>query len=106
MIIKPMLAARCTDTAAIKYPVWCTPKFDGIRALMVGGQLVSRTFKPIRNTYVRKMVEGALDDGYDGELVVNNGLECGAPFTVTTSAIMREWRTRVPLPPVRLCDRS
>lgn len=64
---KPMLAAPLlgpkdehTDEAILKalkklkYPVGCTLKKDGIRALRLNSTLLSRTFKPIPNASIRQ----------------------------------------------------
>jgi len=85
MISKPMLAGTLKDIADVKYPVLCTPKLDGIRALKVNGKLVSRNFKPIPNKYVRSCIEEYFPDGVDGELIVED-----STFQATTSAVMRE----------------
>jgi len=83
-VIKPMLAAVLKDINQLDYSkgYLATQKLDGIRALMVNGHLVSRTFKPIRNNHIRKMLEAVLPDGADGEIV------CPGAFQATTSGIM------------------
>lgn len=48
-ITKPMLAASLDSLDSVNFPVYVTPKLDGIRCLKVGGEIVSRSFKPIRN---------------------------------------------------------
>jgi len=84
---KPMLAALCEDVTKLRYPVIASPKLDGIRALVINGQLVSRTLKPIPNRYVQKLFS-SLPEGTDGELI------CGAanqdPYRRTVSAVMSE----------------
>lgn len=66
MITKPMLAATWQGEE-LTYPVYVTPKIDGIRALKINGQLVSRSFKPIKNDYICQGLSG-LPDNFDGEL--------------------------------------
>jgi DNA ligase-1 len=85
MISKPMLAATITSVDELDFSkkYLATPKLDGIRALMINGSLVSRTFKPIRNTHIRTMLEEVLPDGADGEIIVNAG-----DFQETTSGVM------------------
>lgn len=85
MITKPMLAGKLERIEDVKYPVWCTPKLDGIRCLKVGGRALSRSFKPIPNRYAREFVEKNFPDGVDGELMID-----GANFQKVTSAIMSE----------------
>ena len=80
-IKKPLLAATF-DPDRAQYPYLATPKIDGIRFLMVNGQAVSRSFKPIRNKYIQQILSSALPDGIDGELTV------GDNFQESTSGIM------------------
>lgn len=77
MIKRPMLAAKATDEelqALFKrgHSFLLSPKIDGIRALVVNGQLVSRTMKPIRNYYTQSLFGRPELEGLDGELVVGN----------------------------------
>ena len=72
MITRPMLAVAAEDLTKIKFPVMASPKLDGIRALKVDGKLLSRTFKPIPNSFIRTIVEHSMPDGVDGELLVGN----------------------------------
>ncbi len=77
MIKRPMLAAKATDEelqALFKrgHSFLLSPKIDGIRALVVNGTLVSRTLKPIRNTYTQQLFGRPELEGLDGELVVGN----------------------------------
>lgn len=66
MITRPLLAPRDIPTH-INYPVLATPKLDGIRAIKQR-QVLSRTFKPIRNEFIQEKLKD-LPDGLDGELV-------------------------------------
>lgn len=68
VITRPLLCARAKTVADLRFPVWATPKLDGIRALKLGS-MVSRAFKPIRNRYIQRMLS-SLPDGLDGELMV------------------------------------
>jgi len=54
------------------YPVWVSPKYDGMRATIQGGQVLSSTLKPIPNKYIQQTLGSWSDllDGLDGELVV------------------------------------
>lgn len=86
-ISKPMLAASLENIDSIKFPVYATQKLDGIRCLKVGGNIVSRTFKPIRNTELAAAVKDLLPDGSDGELIM------GGTFQNTTSMVMSADKT-------------
>lgn len=81
LITKPMLAGNY-DPAKAKFPYLVTPKIDGIRFVMIDGVALSRSFKPIRNEYVQRMLSQSLPDGIDGELT------CGDTFQSSSSAIM------------------
>ncbi len=85
---KPLLAVEA-DLNKIKYPVLCSPKLDGIRALVLNGKLVSRNLKPIPNHYVREAIEAHADllEGFDGELVVGSPTAENC-FNVSSSGIM------------------
>lgn len=72
MITRPMLAVAAEDLEKIVFPVLCSPKLDGIRALKIDGKILSRSFKHIPNLYIRSVVESRLPDGVDGELLVGN----------------------------------
>lgn len=85
MITKPMLAGTLEDISKLKYPVWVTPKLDGIRCLKIDGKAVSRKFKPIPNNYVRTWIETHCPDGFDGEIICP-----GKTFNETQSLIMTE----------------
>lgn len=91
---KPMLSGRApADLSKLRYPVLASPKLDGIRALTLPPEifdtkrcrLVSRSLKPIPNTYVREWAEANLPPGLDGELLL---ADMTAPFQEVTSAIM------------------
>jgi DNA ligase-1 len=88
MITRPMLAADLVETIKdpitgskrdilhlewIRYPVLATPKIDGIRCVCQGGQVLSRTFKPIPNNHIRYKLQHIFKDKedqvFDGELV-------------------------------------
>ena len=82
MIESPLLAATVTDTSKLTYPCLATPKIDGIRALKIGGDIVTRQLKPIRNAVIRNILCQLLPDGSDGEITVGSG------FADTTRAVM------------------
>ena len=85
--MKPMLAGKCTNIYTLGYPVYVSPKLDGVRALVINGILMSRTLKPIPNKYVQSLFGTTLFEGLDGELI------CGSPtapnvYRKTMSAVM------------------
>ncbi|KVV54039.1 ATP-dependent DNA ligase [Burkholderia cepacia] len=71
---KPNLAATLTKPELIKFPVWASPKIDGIRCVFFGGVAYSRSLKPIPNPVVQEFAAAyrRLLEGLDGELTVGS----------------------------------
>lgn len=68
---RPMLAADISDQLdKIRFPVYATPKLDGVRALVFPDGVYSRSMKKIPNFHVQ--LAFGRDDlvGLDGELIV------------------------------------
>ena len=82
IITKPLLAETLKDVEKLFYPCLVTPKLDGIRALRIGTDLVSRQFKPIRNKTIRDTLAQLLPEGSDGEIMV------GETFQDVSSKVM------------------
>lgn len=86
MSFKPMLASPA-DFSILQYPLFASPKLDGIRAVVLDGKLVSRKLLHIPNRHVYQALSREALDGLDGELIV------GPPtaddvYRVTNSAVM------------------
>ena len=83
----PMLAVNA-DLKQIKYPVVVSPKYDGVRAVVVKGKLLSRKLLPIPNGYIQSFSWSRFE-GCDGELIVGSpvGSDC---FRRTTSGVMSQ----------------
>ena len=86
---RPLLAAKTTDEdlRRLTWPMLASPKIDGIRALVVGGKLVSRTLKPIPNKYTQALFGRPELEGLDGELVVGQPWDRNL-MQQTTSGVM------------------
>lgn len=85
-MFKPTLAVNA-EFSKIRYPVYGSPKLDGIRASVVDGRLLSRTLKPIPNRHIFLQLSNHHLNGLDGELIV------GAPtsknvYNETVSQVM------------------
>lgn len=89
MITKPMLACNTEDINKINFPMLCTPKLDGIRAIKQGGRMLSRKFIEIPNEKIQNKFAW-LPDGMDGELIKVDGDWSGCGFNETQSLVMRE----------------
>lgn len=68
---RPMLAVAA-DLDKLQYPVYVSPKLDGIRAVVLDGVVYSRSMKPIRNAHVQKLLGREELNGLDGELIVGD----------------------------------
>lgn len=85
MTFKPMLAATVTDRAQLRFPYLVSPKLDGIRCVILNGEVLSRSLKPIRNKFIVSKLQGLPD--MDGELIVGSSYE-GDVFNRTTRGVM------------------
>lgn len=81
--MKPMLAYnKAVDLAKLKYPLYSSPKLDGIRCIIKDGVPVSRNLKFIPNLHVQALLSRIELEGFDGELMINGD------FNAVQSAIM------------------
>lgn len=86
--MNPTLATKAP--ADLSFPLWASPKIDGVRAYVHGGVVLSRSGKPIPSDWVQRTY-GHLE-GHDGELAHDTFAEttrrvmsrggCGARFVV------------------------
>lgn len=70
---RPMLASPVKDPTALVFPLLGSPKYDGVRAFVRGGILLSKQMKPIKNSTLQVILGQKAFEGLDGELV------CGDP---------------------------
>tara|TARA_B100000212_G_scaffold330499_1_gene296793 strand:+ start:294 stop:1166 length:873 start_codon:yes stop_codon:yes gene_type:complete len=90
-IKKPLLAGKF-DPEKAKFPYAATPKIDGIRFLMVDGVALTRSFKPIRNEFLQKMLSSNLPDGIDGELTSGRTFqECSSIMRIKGEPDFKVW---------------
>lgn len=88
---KPMLASPA-DLDNVRFPVFASPKLDGIRASVVGGKLLSRSLKPIPSRYISSMLSDHSLEGFDGELIVGSPTS-PTVYRDTVSGVMAEDKT-------------
>jgi DNA ligase-1 len=87
--MKPMLLERKNpDINTLPYPVYISPKLDGIRCVITAEGPKTRTLKPIPNKFIAQDLSFMSLKGLDGELIV------GPPnaedvFNLTTSGVRR-----------------
>lgn len=87
MDFKPMLASQATDLSAVRFPVMCSPKLDGIRAICGPDHLLSRSLKPIRNRHTQDLFNDLRGSMLDGELIVGRAND-KAVYNRTNSGVM------------------
>ena len=83
---KPTLAVNA-DFEKIQYPVYASPKLDGIRCSIVGGKALSRTLKPIPNKAIFAHLSDPYLEGLDGELIVGSPVS-PTVYNETVSQVM------------------
>lgn len=86
MSFKPMLASHA-ELDKIKFPVFVSPKLDGVRAVVIDGVVYSRSLKPIPNKFVQALFGSKEYNGLDGELIVGSPTDPHC-FSNTTSGVM------------------
>lgn len=84
--MKPMLACEA-NLKTLTFPVLASPKLDGVRAVVRGGVVLSRSLKPIPNRHVQMMFGRPELDGLDGELILGDPTHPEA-YRRTVSAVM------------------
>ena len=81
------MLASPVDFAHLQWPVYASPKLDGIRAVVRASQLVSRKLLQIPNRHVYTMLSAPELNGVDGELIVGEPTAHNV-YTTTSSAVM------------------
>lgn len=71
---RPMLAvsAKVEDYKKINFPVYVSPKLDGIRAIVIDGVVYSRSLKPFPSKQIQELFGKPKYNGFDGELIVGS----------------------------------
>ena len=86
--MRPMLASRLKHFDRLRFPLYASPKLDGVRCLIKDGVAVSRTLKPIPNRWIQSKLSSFPEfEGFDGELVVGDPTTEGV-MQRTTSGVM------------------
>lgn len=71
----PMLAVNAWDVdegqlVVLDYPLYASPKIDGVRGCGFGGNLLTRSGKRFANQWTSNLFTGDVFDGLDGELII------------------------------------
>ncbi len=86
-VFKPNLAGKPQKDSDIRFPVLASPKIDGVRAMVHEHGLMSRSMKPLPNSYIQTILHRAELHGLDGELVVGDPTHPNC-MQNTTSGVM------------------
>ena len=84
-----MLAATIKDRNSLQYPLFASPKLDGIRAIVKDGVVLSRKLLPLPNKHVQALFGRKEYEGFDGELIVGSPTSPSC-FKETTKGVMTE----------------
>lgn len=86
---EPMLAATLKekDIDGLRYPLFVSPKLDGIRAVNVEGTLLSKSMKKLPNLHCQQLFGEEAPHGLDGELVAGDPTAHDV-WNASTSAVM------------------
>lgn len=66
---KTMLAGKAPDLEKLKYPLYASPKLDGIRCHVINGRAVSRNGKEFPNPELQWVFGNKDYEGLDGEFI-------------------------------------
>lgn len=83
-----MLAANVTEKDIV-FPIFVSPKLDGVRAIIKEGKVLSRSLKPIPNKFVQAQFGIPELEGLDGELIIGYATDKDV-YRKTVSGVMTE----------------
>mgnify|MGYP000049331626 CR=1 FL=1 len=88
IVMRPMRAAKLGEEnlSALKFPLYLSPKLDGIRCVIKNGLPLTRMLKLLPNKRIRKLLSCA-PEGLDGELIIGDPTAKGV-FNRTQSVVM------------------
>jgi DNA ligase-1 len=66
------MLASPADLDSLRFPLYASPKLDGIRAMVTDAGLVSRKLLPIPNRHLQLALSTDFLRGLDGELILGN----------------------------------
>lgn len=79
----------CEAPKQLTFPLYASPKLDGVRCIIVNGHPMSRTLKPIPNKAVQQWLSHMSLDGLDGELIVGSPTASDV-YRETSSGVMSQ----------------
>lgn len=93
MAMRPMLSGKL-NWDKLRFPCYVSPKVDGIRCVIDGGQGRSRTWKALPNQHIQASIKAyaSVLEGVDGEIVVGSPTHKEV-YNKSMSGVMSEWGT-------------
>lgn len=87
---KPMLA-EAVELDQVKFPIYASPKLNGVRCIVTGGQALSRSKKLLPNAFIQRWANDNAEvlEGLDGEIIVGSETASDA-LNQSTSGVMRK----------------
>lgn len=93
-MFKPLLAAKMPKDESVEdvvknllYPLYASPKLDGIRVIVRDSKVYTRKLKLLPNRFVQDQLGTTLYEGLDGEIMTADSTDAQA-FRKTTSGVM------------------
>ena len=74
MYKKPMLACGGVSLEEVKYPKLASPKVDGIRCLIINGELLTRSMKPQPTRALKTFLKEAIEYSIKNQVVIDGEL--------------------------------
>lgn len=89
MVYNRAMLATDLNLEKLRYPVYCMPKIDGVRALNLNGTIMPRSFKGFRNKLINERYSNTDFIGLDGEFVMGSPVDsdCCRNTTSHTSSV-------------------
>ena len=73
----------------LRFPLYASPKYDGLRTTNLNGKAVTSSVKPVRNRHTAALMELPPFRGFDGEMQIGDGAD-PTGFGAATTAVMAE----------------
>ena len=89
-MFRPMKPADVEDLASLPYPLYVSPKLDGIRAVVSNGKLYSNSGLLIPNVHAQALFGRPEFERFDGELIYGDPCDPSC-FNRTSSVVRGRW---------------
>lgn len=87
---EPMLAAPRGELSDESFPIIVQPKYDGIRFVVLDGQVLTRKLEPIPNRLISETLSDPRFNGFDGELIAGDEVDPDVYHTTESVVMSRD----------------